>query len=108
MRRTEVIIGILIGMCFTIAAAVRYQQTVSPAVYTATFEPADGIYKFCQTDFGEPNKPKLQSAPDDWVKQFGNNERTLLFHTISELRMVVANQSKRIMALEAGDPNGLK
>jgi hypothetical protein len=112
----RIVIGVLIGMCFMLAAMVRYPvgQAVPAEVYTAPFDASDGLYKFFQTDFGEPNSPgkphvaKLQAAPDEWIKQFGNNERTALFHTISELRVVVANQSRRIMALEARDPNGLK
>lgn len=104
MRVRDLLIGIMIGLCFMLAAMVRYEvgRAVPANVYTVPFE-ADGIYKFMQTNYGEPNKPKIQSAPDDWIKQFGNNERTLLFHTLSELRIVVAAQAKRIAALE--DPN---
>jgi hypothetical protein len=100
----NVVIGILIGGCFMLAAAVRYQvgRPISSGVYTEQFDASDGIYKFIQTDFGEPNAPKLQAAPDEWIKQFGNNERTMLMYEISELRVISANVNKRISALEAG------
>ena len=91
------ILCVLGGLCM---AMVRYPvgKPVPTDVYTASFE-QDDIYKFLQTDYGEPNKPKLQSAPNDWIEKFGDNERTLLFHTISELRVVVANQGQRIVTL---------
>ena len=94
------LISVIIGLSFVCLAMVRYPvgKPVPSDVYTASFE-QDDIYKFLQTDYGEPNKPKLQSAPDDWIEKFGDNERTLLFHTISELRVVVANQGKRIVTL---------
>ena len=112
---------VLIGLCVAIAFLVfvfagihRYPvgQPVPASVYTEPFDPCDPAYKFIQTNYGEPNKPKWQAAPDDWIQKFGNNERTALIHSISELRVVVAAQSKRLMALEdwqkkqpAFDPN---
>lgn len=54
-----------------------------------SYDQNDGIYKF------------IPSAPEDWLKLFGDNERTRLLHSISELRVVVANQGRRILELEA-------
>ena len=86
---------------------VRYPvgDNVPVEVYTTKFEP-DGIYKFLQTKYlSDPNDPnstvKIQAAPDDWVQAFGNNERTLLFHTISELRVIMSAQSRKILELES-------
>ena len=80
---------------------VRYPvgQPIPPAIYTTPFE-NDGIYKFIQTNFGDPNIPKIQAAPDDWIAKFGNNERTLILYAISDLRANVALQARRLMALE--------
>ena len=76
---------------FCIALIPRYPvgQPVSSSVYTDPFDPCDPAYKF------------LQPAPKDWADQFGNNERTCLIHAVSELRVVVAAQGKRILELEA-------
>lgn len=56
-----------------------------------SYDPNDRAYKF------------IPEAPDDWIAEFGTSERTRLLHSISELRVVVAAQGKRILALE--DPN---
>ena len=112
MRRMAM--GIVIGLVFCpsnillLLGLARYNvgQPVPADVYTAPFE-ADGIYKFCQVDYGEPNSPRLQAAPDDWIKTFGNNERTLIMYNISELRAIVAVQNRRIAALTV-DPNEVK
>ena len=109
---------------FVIVSAVaigagRYQvgQSVSPTIYTEQFDGSDPAYKFFQITFGDANDPNVQAAPDDWVGQFGDSERTLLLHTISELRVVVASQGRKLMDLESrikeielrheeSDPNG--
>ena len=106
MRR--VVIGMLIGLMFCLLGLARYNvgQPVPADVYTAAFE-ADGIYKFCQTNYGEPNSPRLQAAPDDWIQTFGNNERTLVMYNISELRAIIAVQNRRIAEL-AAEPNEVK
>ena len=116
MRWTLAIIGVLGVVCM---AAGRYQvgQSVSPTIYTEQFDGSDPAYKFFQTTFGDANDPNVQAAPDDWVGQFGDSERTLLLHTISELRVVVASQGRKLMDLESRikeielrheetDPNG--
>lgn len=98
-----------IGLCVAIAFLVfvfagihRYPvgQPVPAPVYTEPFDPCDPAYKFIQTNYGEPNKPKWQAAPDDWVRKFGNNERTMLIHAVSELRVVVASLSKEVAGLK--------
>ena len=106
MRR--MVIGIVIGLIFCLLGLARYNvgQPVPVDVYTSPFE-ADGIYKFCQIDYGEPNNPKLQAAPDDWIQTFGNNERTLILYNISELRAIVAVQNRRIAELTV-EPNEVK
>ena len=104
---------------YRVGEPVRYQvgQPVSLGVYTETFDVNDPAYKFMQIIYGDPNSQTLQAAPDDWVQQFGNSERTLLLHAVSELRVVVASQGRAIMDLEAridemelrheeSDPNG--
>jgi hypothetical protein len=58
-----------------------------------TYDPNDPAYKF------------IPEAGADWIEKFGNSERTRLLHTISELRVVVAGQNKRLRDLE--DPNGV-
>jgi len=69
---------------------VRYPvgEAVPVEVYTAPFDPCDAVYKF------------LAAPPEDWTVQFGNNERTVLIHAISELRIVVATLSRRLIELE--------
>ena len=97
------LVVLLWAMFSPLWSASRYPvgQPVPASVYTEPFDPCDPAYKFIQTNFGEPNKPKWQAAPDDWILKFGNNERTMLIHSISELRVVVAQQTKRLMVLEA-------
>jgi hypothetical protein len=59
-----------------------------------SYNPNDLAYKF------------IPPAPKEWTDQFGDTERTRLIHSISELRIVVANQSRHILALEKKiDPN---
>ena len=54
---------------------------------TAVYDPNDAAYKF------------IPAAPADWVEMFGDNERTRLLHSISELRVVVNKQAQTIEAL---------
>lgn len=93
---------VLCVSCFVMGMLVfagiqRYPvgRAVPPEVYTAPFDPCDPIYKF------------IQPAPADWAQRFGANERTALIHAISELRVVVAAQGRKLLALEAyhRDPN---
>jgi hypothetical protein len=58
------------------------------ALESKSYDPNDPIYKF------------IPEADPSWIKEFGDNERTRLLHTISELRFVVAMQGKRMMELE--------
>jgi len=97
-------VGMMLIICMSM---VRYPvgQPVPMGVYTEPFSPEDGIYKFMQivylSDPNDPNSPKkVQAAPDDWISAFGNNERTMLFHTLSELRVIVAQQGNRLINLE--------
>jgi len=116
MRWTLAIIGVL-GVVAIGAGRYQVGEPVSLGVYTETFDVNDPAYKFMQIIYGDPNSQTLQAAPDDWVQQFGNSERTLLLHAVSELRVVVASQGRAIMDLEAridemelrheeSDPNG--
>lgn len=90
--------GVICGLTWwSDAASQRYPvgQSVPASVYTEPFDPCDPAYKF------------LQAPPKDWAEKFGNNERTALIHAVSELRVVVAAQSKRLLALEALHKNEL-
>jgi hypothetical protein len=81
--------GDLVGM-------VRYPigRPVPPEIYTAVCDPCDPIYKF------------IPPADPSWTEMFGDNERTRLIHSISELRVVVVDQGIRLLGLEkALDPN---
>ena len=95
-------IVILLLIAAAAMGMVRYQVgiPISRDIYTEPFDANDPAYKFFVINYGEPNAPKLQSAPDDWIKMCGDNERTLIFHAVSELRVAVAIQSKRILELE--------
>lgn len=97
----KVRIVVVLMIAGTAMGLVRYQTgRVEPGVYTAVFDCNDPAYRFFQTNYGDPNVPKMQSAPDDWVLRFGDNERTMLLHAVSELRMVVASQGARLRVLE--------
>lgn len=91
-----VVLAGLVAVCQAVMG-VRYPvgQNVPHEVYTAPFDPCDPIYKF------------LRPPPPDWAERFGDNERTCLIHAVSELRVVVSAQSKRLVELEAyhKDPN---
>ncbi len=67
---------------------------------TVAYDPNDAIYKF------------IPVAGDDWIEQFGDTDDTRMKHTVSELRVVVASVSKRLLALEnqnvVVDPNDVK
>jgi len=80
---------IMLIMLLVAAGCNEEQVTVK-----AGYNPNDPIYKF------------INPAPEDWTGQFGDNERTRLLHSISELRVVVAAQGLRILSLE--DPNRVK
>ena len=95
MRLKAFLVGSGIGAwllmgTFLVLGINRYPvgQPVPASVYTELFDPCDSAYKF------------LQAPPKDWTDQFGNNERTMLIHAVSELRVVVAAQGKRLMDLE--------
>ncbi len=92
-------------MIMACMAMVRYPvgQPVPSEIYTQPFE-ADEIYSFFPINYGEPNKPRLQAAPDGWIEKFGNNERTMLFHAISENRVKIAGLMDKVKELEK-DPN---
>ena len=63
-------------------------KEVEKIVEEGKYDPNDPAYKF------------IPAAPKEWTDKFGDNERTRLIHSISELRVVVAAQSKRILELE--------
>ena len=98
--KTRIVILLLIAAAAMGMARYQAGQPVSTTIYTEPFDVNDPAYKFFQTNYGEPNAPKLQSAPDDWVQRFGDSERTMLLHAVSELRVAVAIQSKRILEIE--------
>jgi hypothetical protein len=68
--------------------AIEYLQNLN-------YDPNDPIYKF------------IPEADPSWIKEFGDNERVRLIHSISELRVVVANMGKRLLELEK-EPNEVK
>ena len=106
--KAKIVILLLIAVA-AMEGGYQVGQPVSTTVYTEPFDVNDLAYKFFQTNYGEPNAPKLQSAPDDWVQRFGDSERTLLLHAVSELRVIIAIQNKRILELEKRkDPNEVK
>jgi len=79
-----VLIGVLIGYF-----VVPYCQAMDNGRVTGDSYDADNpAYKF------------IPAAPGEWIERFGDNERTRLLHTISELRVVVADQGRRLIALE--------
>jgi len=57
--------------------------------HSDNYDTSDTIYKF------------IPEAPQDWIDKFGQSERTRLMHSISELRVVVQEQSKHIIAIES-------
>ena len=69
-------------------AEARYRVEVPSDVYTIQYDPNDLVYKF------------LSQPPLNWTEQFGDNERTAIIHAISELRVVVVEQGRRLLALE--------
>lgn len=81
---------ILFPATLALAMLVRYPvgESVPVEVYTASFDPCDPAYRF------------LAPPPKDWIVQFGNNERTMLIHAVSELRVIVAEQGRRLLELE--------
>lgn len=64
-------------------------------VYDFSYDPNDPAYKF------------IPAAPQDWIDRFGDNERTRLLHTISEIRVVVANIGNRLHEEEIADQLGV-
>ena len=58
-------------------------------------------------DQNDPAYRFVPAAPDEWKELFGDNERTRLIHSISEMRVVIAAQGGRILELEKrlADPN---
>lgn len=71
---------------------VRYPvgEAVPVETYTEPLDPCDP----------DPAHKFLALPPEDWARQFGNNERTMLIHAVSELRVIVAAQGKRLLELE--------
>ncbi len=84
-----------------VCMAATYQTVVSNEVYTATIDPNDNIYKF------------LEPVDPNWLRDFGDNERTRLIYTVSVNRgrilrdeQVVSLIAQRLIALEQRfDPN---
>ncbi len=71
---------ILIGLIGMLVGCATVPQT-------RPYDPNDAAYKF------------IPAAPADWIEMFGDNERTRLLHSISELRVVVNRQGETIDAL---------
>lgn len=65
---------------------------------TGSYDPNNAIYKF------------IPLAGADWIEKFGDSDDTRMKHTISELRVVVADMNRRILAIEktVSDPNEVK
>ncbi len=95
MKKVDVFIGVVLAVgiitASILAAGPRYPvgQPVASSVYTEPFDPCDPAYRF------------INPPPKDWAEKFGNSERTMLIHAVSELRVVVAAQGARILSLEA-------
>lgn len=104
--RTRIAIVLMLAMVACGAGLVRYPigRLVPAEIYTAPFDPCDPGYKFFQIRYGDPNAPVLQSAPDDWIAKLGDNERTMILHTLSELRLAVVALSRQV-AEQKADPN---
>lgn len=92
----NIVIGFAICLVFILCiGAGRYQvgKFLSPDIYTQNYDPNDPIYRY------------IPPAESSWIEQFGDNERTRLLHSISEIRVVVAAQSKRLFELESRFPD---
>ena len=57
-------------------------------VRISEYDPNDVIYQY------------IPPAPELWRDEFGDNERTRLLHSISEIRTVVANQGGKLREIE--------
>ncbi len=93
-----------------VCMAATYQTVVSNEVYTAIIDPNDNIYKF------------LEPVDPNWLRDFGDNERTRVIYTVSVNRgrilrdeQVMSLMAQRLIALESlhieelkalTDPNG--
>jgi len=100
VEKLVLILGILIIVgCFIYYAP---EKEDSFAIHIGD---AEGIeIKNCTFDDSyDPNDPIYQlipEAPSDWIEKFGDTERTRLIRCLSELRVVVALQGKRLKELE--------
>ena len=63
---------------------------------TESYDSQHAIYKF------------IPPADRSWTDRFGDTDNTRMKYTVSELRVVVAEQGKRLLALELVDPNEVK
>lgn len=99
----SLIIAAVLTSVIVAGTSTRYPvgQPVPSSVYTEPFDPCDPAYKFLEIRFGDPNNLRWQSAPDDWISKFGNNERTMFLHETSKLKVVVAGLAREVLALRA-------
>ena len=77
------------GTITTHGLAGKMLEAIEPS-----YDPNDPIYKF------------IPEAGDDWKKTFGDTDDTRMKHTISEIRVMVAQIGQRLLVLEnLADPN---
>ena len=98
---------LFVFVCLSIYATEnRYEMELTPKakellmdVYIEPLDPNDPIYG------------TTASMKDDWIKNYGNSERSLLFYNVSALVQATINQERRIQELEQkiasleADPN---
>lgn len=75
------LIMVLAALCLAGCSATADKQE------KLAYDSADGIYKF------------IPVADKTWTDQFGDNHKTRMVHSQSELRVVVADQGRRLLAL---------
>ncbi len=89
----------------TMCIVASYEPEPEAVVFDCTEQ--EGGIEIVDTSY-DPNDPIFRYIPpadETWTEQFGDTERTRLIHSISEVRVLLANVSKRLMLLE--DPNGV-
>lgn len=85
-------LGILTGIALVLCLAATYRVVIKPDIYVSPLDPNDPIYK------GLMNRQGL-SINKNWLTQFGDCERTLVFYHLTLNRLRLNALEKRLEPL---------
>lgn len=96
-------VGIAAGITLVLAGFVLMIWGFSQQIEGPDPLPPEGWVKSLGPvyDANDPIYQFIPIPPANWVESFGDNERSRVLHSVSELRLVLATMGRTIITLEA-------